>query len=140
MKTITRVQLSLVIAATLSGPALANNSLNQACIDRQASSQQQRICEGYIAGFLEGALLTDSAIVNNFLDEKSSFFQRAYRTRAIRGKDVLPPTYLAQFCLPTSSTAEQTTQIMAALDDQALQQKPLQHVVYETVRKLYPCQ
>ena len=60
------------------------------------------MCQLYIAGFLDGALLTDSAIIDSLATSQSDFFERAYRTRLGAGRAPPPPTLLAEFCLPAN--------------------------------------
>lgn len=57
-------------------------------------------CKHYILGFLEGALITDTAIIDSLQKETSDFMKRVYKTRAYRSKKTPPSTFLAKFCLP----------------------------------------
>ncbi len=124
-------------------PVYAQQDIRSACIAHKKSTTgtDNGLCQSYVGGFLDGALLTDTAIIDNFINEKSSFFQRAYQTRAAKVRKPLPATYLAKFCLPQSETFPKIVDtIIENLDSSLLELKPLNHVTYETIKRIYPCE
>lgn len=138
--------ITLTIAITLLftvAPTYSQQEISNACIayKNNAVGLDKKLCKSYIRGFLDGALLTDTAIIDNFVNEKSSFFQRAYQTRAVKDRKPLPATYLAKFCLPESEALPNIVDdVIKNLDKSSLESKSLNHVIYETIKRIYPCE
>lgn len=81
----------VVIAGCLPGAVQATDDteLAQACWSSDKAGRTA--CKYYVAGFLEGALLTDAAVLSN-LDRvvPSDSMERAYRTRVGESRASLP--------------------------------------------------
>ena len=137
--------LLLVAAAGANATETADQALRHSCLQakQQASHPQAGLCRAYIEGFLDGALLTDAAIIQSIMDEpdaRSTFFERAYRTRVGTTRKPLPPTYLAKFCLPDSmDSAEIVATLVQHFDEEMLKTQPLKHVLYQTLKDVYSC-
>jgi hypothetical protein len=103
-----------------------------------ADEPARALCTRYIAGFLDGAQLTDTAIVVNLSQgERSAFLDRALRTRT----GLQPATALANFCLPGGvSTGKVARQVVDHLIDDDFSKRPLRDQVYDQVKVLFPCQ
>ncbi|MGE0623661.1 MAG: Rap1a/Tai family immunity protein [Pseudomonadales bacterium] len=132
-------RLILLGAACSTSPALAttDGGLLAACDDPASTPE----CRYYVVGFLDGALLTDTAIVDSLAKtETSAFFERAYRTRVGTMRGPVPATALAEFCLPeglsVDAAADRVVQAIAASRSTA---PSLQDAVYTTVKRLFPC-
>ncbi len=131
-----------LLAACLSGAVQATDdaALAEAC---RGSDEAARIaCGHYVAGFLDGALLTDEAVlVRLSQDGHSDFMERAYRTRVGESRAPLPATALADFCLPDGvSTDEASRSVVDALLQSAGTGRTLQDRVYAAVKRLYSCE
>lgn len=120
--------------------ATGDTALADAC--RSGEDPDQILCAQYVAGFLDGALLTDAAVVNNLSSgERSDFMERAYRTRVGEGRTPLPPTALADFCLPDGmSTDAAAERVVDALGQKPAIAQTLQDEVYSAVKALFPCE
>ena len=131
---------ALVLVAT-GARATDNASLRGSC-QTAPESTDALPCRHYIAGFLDGALLTDTAIITSIEQSQvSDFLARAYRTRVGNTRrQKPPPTFLAEFCLPPGvsidDAARQVHLAMRPLGEDA----SLQEHVYETVRQVFPCE
>lgn len=79
-------------------------NLSEACQEFEEERQlpAESLCYQYIKGFLDGAVLTDTEIMQTIgeLPNMSAFTQRVYRTRVGKTHKPVPDTYLAHFCLP----------------------------------------
>ncbi len=95
-------------------------------------------CKTYIMGFLQGALLTDQAIIDSLIDsppQRSSFKERALRTRLNSREQ--PATERAGFCLPEDVELENVVaRIVTRLDAQQVNDAS---AVYAAVKTSYPC-
>jgi len=95
-------------------------------------------CRSFIKGFLQGALLTDTAIIESIEDNESSYSERALRTRL--GKRSSSPTALAGFCLPADRTILELAQ--ETLDHVKYSERnsvELAQNVYKSLKVDYPC-
>lgn len=123
----------------VSSPSVAttDDALRAACEAADATPA----CHFYVAGFLDGALLTDTAIVDSLSGEPASeFLTRAYRTRVGEMRAPPPATALAEFCLPDGvSVDDAATQVVQTLADVGDGADSLQDRVYATVKRLFPC-
>ncbi len=130
-------KLSVYISAITLG-IVASTSYAESCSAEQIDSEN---CRTYIQGFLEGALITDTAIVQTITDEQSDFFQRAYKTRTSGSRENLPATYLARFCLtPDESQSNLIDEVVNYIKGRAMTALPLNQVVYNSLKSLYPCE
>jgi hypothetical protein len=102
-------------------------------------------CVRYIQGFIDGAVVTDERVtynVANEYDRDETFTERAIRTRLGSRIDRYGPSYYAEFCLgeplPLAEVARVVIADLLALED--LEGRELaREVVYETLRREYPC-
>tara|TARA_R110002110_G_scaffold415561_1_gene650782 strand:- start:83025 stop:83501 length:477 start_codon:yes stop_codon:yes gene_type:complete len=106
------------------------------------------LCSSYIEGFLDGALVTDTAIVNNISSgkggaEASDFMTRAYQTRVGSSRGVLPATYLAEFCLPAdlprSSLVERLAKLLASHRFDTAKRETVADALYDEIKRSFPC-
>ena len=135
--------LSGAVFATVfaSSIAFADKNVIDSCIAKVEKKSDGTLCEVYINGFVEGALVTDATIIDNFTDKESGFFQRAYQTRTMRDEPELPATYLAKFCLPEPIAMPNVVEtIVNNIDRKALKNQPLKGVIYESLKRSYPCE
>lgn len=104
------------------------------------SSDTMDACLSFIKGFLQGALLTDTAIIQSIEAQQAnkSFSQRALKTRLGRNSD--SPTSLAGFCLPPERTildlAQETLDHVSHSERNSLE---LAQNVYQSLQTDYPC-
>ena len=100
-------------------------------------------CSAYIEGFLDGALVTDAAIVESMSGDQhttSDYLKRAYQTRVSSQRLNPPPTALAHFCLPENeSRAEVVETIAADLLAREDDGKPISDVLFGILQSKYPC-
>lgn len=137
--------LTVAVALGISGlPNTAQATVNAALAEACHSGQEpdRVLCAQYVAGFLDGALLTDAAVVNNLSSgERSDFMERAYRTRVGEGRTPLPPTALADFCLPDGLSSDAAAgRVVDALGQKPVTTQSLQDEVYSAVKALFPCE
>lgn len=100
----------LLMGGVFALPAKASSELDseiyQLCQNTDANSNAVTStgCYQYIQGFLQGALITDDAIIKNIESSQfeSRFANRAYRTRVGNTRDSIPATQYAGFCLPNN--------------------------------------
>jgi len=96
-------------------------------------------CRSFIKGFLQGALLTDTAIIKSFKETEPTFSERAIRTR-LGSRFSNSPTALAGFCLPEKrsilSLAEETLDHVKASERNSVE---LAKNVYNSLKVDYPC-
>ena len=96
-------------------------------------------CRAYINGFLDGAELTDIAILNKVKD-RSDFLERAYATRVGSGKGTLPATFFADFCIGKDLSRQQIVdEIMNAFEENPPRGADERVAIYQTIKRLYPC-
>lgn len=111
------------------------DSRKQHCSD---SEETMSACRSFIKGFLQGALLTDTAIINSIEKTEPGFAERAFRTRI--GSRYSSPTALAGFCLPDDRSilelAEETLDHVKASERNS---NELAKNVYKSLRTDYSC-
>ena len=145
MRNLLGVCLLAVTLTIASAPASAwNDYVVAACSGDAGSPEVSRAaCHAYIEGFLDGALVTDAAIVDSVTAKQpatSGFYQRAYQTRVSSQRLNLPPTSLAHFCLPENeSRAEVVEAIAAGLLGRSDDDTPISDVLYGILKQKYPC-
>lgn len=136
-----RSALALLLTIWLAPTGWAD-SLTDSCRAEPGTPLAER-CVDYITGFLDGALITDTAIVDTISTEKggwSAFFSRAHATR-LASRPPPPATYLADFCLPGgSSTSDLAKLVQQTLGETTLDDDALSKYVYESVKILFPCE
>ena len=95
-------------------------------------------CLSFIKGFLQGALLTDTAIIKSIDAAEPTLAERAFKTRL--GTRATSPTALAGFCLPERRTvldiAEETLDHVKGSERNSAQ---LASNVYSSLKTDYPC-
>lgn len=110
--------------------ALANVNHNEGVID-----------EAYVAGFLSGAQLTDTEIIQKLelAGPQSDFVQRAYNTR-VGERYPVQATYYAGFCIPDSTASQD---VISAILDEVGNPKYVKEdkaeKVYQAVKAIFPC-
>jgi hypothetical protein len=137
--------MMLLISAN-SQAASAEEAVVSSC-SSYISSQvipEDSVCYEYINGFIDGAILTDSAIIENITKEKeefSSFFKRAYKTRVGRTRDQVPVTYYAKFCLPEDMSRKAVIEeLIHELDEQVIGKQSFRNTLYDTMKRVYACE
>jgi hypothetical protein len=96
-------------------------------------------CLSFIKGFLQGAILTDMAIIKSIDESEPTLAERAFKTRL--GTRASSPTALAGFCLPEQRTvldiAEET---LTHVKDSERNSVQLASNVYRSLKTDYPCE
>lgn len=116
-----------------------------ACSDAQSggSETSRAVCHAYIEGFLDGALVTDTAIVKNVGGEEdifSNYTMRALRTRVGEVRAPLPATFLADFCLPEGvERREVVTDLAGELATLDFTAEPITEAIYRQIKQSFPC-
>jgi hypothetical protein len=112
-----------------------SSGATQHCSD---DKQTMSACLSFIKGFLQGALLTDAAIIKSIESTEPTFAERAIRTRL--GRRASPPTELAGFCLPADrpilSLAQETLDHVKYSKRNSVE---LANNVYKSLQVDYPC-
>ncbi|MFC3193904.1 Rap1a/Tai family immunity protein [Marinicella sediminis] len=105
---------------------------------------EDSVCYEYINGFIDGAILTDSAIIENITKEKeefSSFFKRAYKTRVGLTRNQVPATYYAKFCLPEDQSRKAIVEeLIHQLDASLVGKQSFRDTLYDTLKRVYACE
>jgi hypothetical protein len=143
-KVCARMMAPMLLAALGASPAFSwNEQVVAACLSGQQSDNDVFVCHTYIEGYLDGALVTDAAVVETVArseGETSEFVKRAYLTRVGSKRKNLPATALAHFCLPESVTRPDIVgSIGDALKSADIISDTLSEAVYEILKKQYPC-
>lgn len=96
-------------------------------------------CYTFVLGFLQGAVLTDSAIVKSFENtSESGFKERALRTRLTQRNQ--PATLRAGFCLPDNIKLEIIAEnISAKLRSSAAESPDIALQMYALLKNDYQC-
>lgn len=105
----------------------------------QDNKQAMTACRSFIKGFIQGALLTDTAIIQSIKQTSPTYAERAIRTR-LGNRENRSPTELAGFCLPAERTilelAEETLDHVKTAERNSVQ---LAEKVYASLKTDYPC-
>jgi hypothetical protein len=132
---------------TLSLHAAAwNDQVTEACTHegRAATAEETAVCHAYIEGFLDGAIITDTAIIESVADNESAesdYFKRAYLTRVGSNSRILPPTALAHFCLPEGTERDNVvTTIATAMAEKSASGSDVSQSLYNILKASYPCE
>ncbi|BDX08588.1 hypothetical protein [Planctobacterium marinum] len=123
--------------------------MNQMCAETNTKSSTVFItsCYQYIRGFLQGAVITDTVIMEQ-VDKsafKSSYENRAYRTRVGMERTKTPATLYAGFCLPDDNvTHEVVLHLLKSVQDNfkaadEIPGNPLSEHLYALLKQSYPC-
>ena len=140
-----RGSLPGLLLMLLMSPAVAwNDYVVAACTGEATNPEVSRAaCRAYIEGFLDGALVTDAAIVKSVTGSEaatSDYFARAYQTRVSAQRINLPPTSLAHFCLPEEeSRAEVVEAIADGLLQRSVRGEQIPDLLYAILKHKYPC-
>jgi len=102
-------------------------------------------CIRYIQGFIDGAVVTDERVAYNVADEygrNETATERAIRARLATRIERFGSSYYAEFCLgeplPLAEVARQVISDLLTLEN--IEGRELaRDVVYETLRREYPC-
>ena len=134
----------LLLLLFISPVAAWNDYVVAACTGEATNPEVNRAaCHAYIEGFLDGALVTDAAIVRSVTGDEavtSDYFARAYQTRVSSQRLNLPPTALAHFCLPEEeSRAEVVETIAAGLLERSVRGEQIPNLLYAILKHTYPC-
>jgi hypothetical protein len=100
------------------------------------------ICKAYIHGFLDGAVITDTALINNILEgqkDRSDFIERAFATRVGQERFSNNPTYYADFCLPEGVPLTEDAARIASDLNQSHTGDDLAISVYGVIKQDFPC-
>lgn len=123
-----------------------NDQVTQACTHEghAATEAEIAICHAYIEGFLDGAVITDTAVIASVGEgapEESDYLKRAYMTRMGSYNPKLPATALAHFCLPQGMERKQVVETLAtaiALDESAAEDVSI--ALYNVLQASFPCE
>ena len=123
-----------------------NDQVTQACTHEghAATEAEIAICHAYIEGFLDGAVITDTAVIASVEEgapKESDYLKRAYMTRMGSYNPKLPATALAHFCLPQGMEREEVVEAIAtaiALDESAAEDVSIS--LYNILQAHYPCE
>jgi len=123
-----------------------NDQVTQACTHEghAATEAEIAICHAYIEGFLDGAVITDTAVIASVGEgapEESDYLKRAYMTRMGSYNPKLPATALAHFCLPQGMERKQVVETIAtaiALDESAAEDVSIS--LYNVLQASFPCE
>jgi hypothetical protein len=104
------------------------------------AAPESRLCVNYIAGFLDGAVVTDARVAENVaaeIERSDTFTERATGSRI---KDYGPSVY-AEFCVGRPVPIEDVvSHVMEELEGYELLDDVLaRSVVYASLRRAYPC-
>lgn len=124
--------------------------MNQMCAETNTKSSTVFItsCYQYIRGFLQGAVITDTVIMEQ-VDKsafKSSYENRAYRTRVGIERTKTPATLFAGFCLPDDNvTHEVVLELLQRVQEhfkaaEEIPSDPLSEHLYALLKQGYPCE
>ncbi len=140
-------QLAGAIALVASVHAAAwNEQVTNACTHEglNVSAVEKAICHAYMEGFLDGAITTDTAMIESVTEAdsgQSDFFKRAYLTRVGSKSRALPATALAHFCLPDGTERIQVVNAIAsAIPREPQPGSDVAQSLYNTLKASYPCQ
>lgn len=139
-KVCARLMAPVVLIALGTTPAFSwNDKVVAACLSDQQSKNDIFVCHTYIEGYLDGALVTDAAILETVARNEgktSEFVKRAYLTRVGNDRRNIPATALAHFCLPESVNRPDIVRAIGhALKAADITSDTISEAVYEQ----YPC-
>lgn len=142
----------LVLSCLLAAPRswsfepLTATQLDEVCADyrEQRENPDALLCVYYVKGFLDGAVATDGRVAENVaaeIEKEETFTERAIRTRIGNRLKKYGPSVYAEFCVgqpdPIADVVSHVIEELDRYDDLAGEQA--QTVVYDTLRRHYPC-
>ena len=139
------VAITAMLTASLHVAAW-NDEVTQACTHegRAATAAETAVCHAYIEGFLDGAIITDTAIIESVAEagsEESDYFKRAYMTRVGSNTRIRPATALAHFCLPEGTERDNVVETIAtALAEKTSTGSDVSKSLYTILQTSYPCE
>ncbi len=149
MKTVKYLKYTLLfLTLSFSQFAMAESAevaLIKSCAGYITSQEipEDSVCYEYISGFIDGAIITDNAIIENISKEKkefSSFFNRAYKTRVGTTRKQVPATYYANFCLPEDQSRKMIIEeLIHQLDAEIINKQTFKQTLYDTLKRVYKC-
>lgn len=110
-----------------------------------AQQRDVQISDDFIAGFLAGAQITDDAIIKRLDSEgeqRSDFFERAFKTRVGDRAKPVPATYYAGFCIPDEEAVSTVVTHVKQEIGRMTQEEGVPNnadLVYKALRSRYPC-
>jgi len=108
----------------------------QRCVD---NPQAMAACRSFIKGFIQGALLTDAAIIKSIEQTEPTFSERALKTR-LGSRLTDSPTELAGFCLPEGrSILELAEETLDHVKEAERNSAELAKKVYASLKTDYAC-
>ncbi len=103
-------------------------------------------CYQYIRGFLQGSVITDTAIINKIKGSEfeSAFANRAYNTRVGNTRDSIQATSYAGFCLPNDQATNDVViqllkDVQSSLREQSEDEPTVPKRLYELLKARYSC-
>lgn len=144
MKSVTSLVLmaSMALFSTLV-KASTEDLLLASCQAFNTSQESTLPCRYYIHGFLAGAVVTDAVIAMERKEEvnkRSSFIERAYRTRVGQADSRMQETQFMHFCVPDEESKESIVDRLSKRFLHPLETiEMLKTTVYNALSAEYPC-
>lgn len=110
------------------------------------ASEDRIFCVRYIQGFIDGAIATDKRVMENLVkqyEKEETFSERATRTRIGSRLERTDATFYAEFCLGDPVQLKDIVELVVtdANNNRLVAANPqARDLVYQTLRKHYPCQ
>ena len=119
-----------------------STSLADLCSGRDAAGGSLA-CRAYLAGFLDGALVTDTAIAEHAVADEDflgAFTRRAFRTRVGNPRFAPPATAMADFCIPDDVPRQDLiAQLSRELAAMPVDDAAFADAVYQLIKARLPC-
>ena len=139
--------LVLLLLAAPSSRALENISVEKLAeycqyLDPNADVQiASTYCLAYVHGFIDGAVATDPRVSENVAMEieRDKLRDRAVRTRIKQRLERYGPSYFAGFCIPQPVPLQNIVDLIKAELKTDANSATARELVYNVVRKNYPC-
>ncbi len=140
--------VALYATEAIAVEALSTEELTLHCAvyEEDPDGEDGIFCVRYIQGFIDGAVATDERVTRNVAAEyekSESFSQRAIRTRVGSRLRRYGPSFYAEFCLGDPVPLADVVEVVVAdlLSLEGLEgREQARDVVYETLRRVYPCE
>jgi len=139
--------ISISVSNAWAVEALSTEELISHCTvyDEEPDGEDGIFCVRYIQGFIDGAVATDERVAHNVADEygrKETATERAIRARVGSRIERFGSSFYAEFCLgepiPLVEVVKKVINDLTKLE--TLEGRELARtVVYETLRREYPC-
>ncbi|GGA73440.1 hypothetical protein GCM10011369_13990 [Neiella marina] len=115
--------------------------------EKDSKSLDGEFCARYIQGFIDGAVATDARVMINVeqqLQDRSSFEQRAMSTRAPSRGEYSRAARYAEFCLgnpvPLKEVVTHVANDLKATGSELSLTLAARDVVYSSLKAHYPCE